>query len=329
MNSLEFKYPLHATYFLLPVLALVLFVLAYRKKEKILRQLKSNIQIRYKALRTFCAVAGMVLLVFSLLGPQVFNGFTEVSKRGLDIYILVDTSKSMLVEDIQPNRISRAKKIIEDILNQLDGDRIGFIPFSSDAYIQMPLTDDYTVARMFLNATDTDMIGGGGTNIASAIKLAINSFDTTSSTDRVLVILSDGEEHDSASLDVLKSITNQQLKIYTIGVGTEKGGLIPVYDSEGKQIIEYKKDASGNFITSRLNPDTLKELAASSGGAYYPSSLSGDEVNTLLRDISTLKRGTLKTDKIRKYMPLYQYFLGAGILLFLATCLLPERRKTE
>jgi Ca-activated chloride channel family protein len=140
---------------------------------------KINIKIKLKAIRSVLIIAGLCFMVFSLMGPQRFQGFAEVKKTGMDIYVLIDTSKSMLVEDVQPNRISRAKKIIENILNNLKGDRIGFIPFSSGAYIQMPLTDDYQLAGMFLDVIDTNMIGGGGTNIGAAISLANDSFKRT------------------------------------------------------------------------------------------------------------------------------------------------------
>lgn len=327
LNDLEFKYPLNIIYIILPVACLIILILSIRKKEKIMNALKISVKVRFRLTRLVLTVLGITLMFFSLLGPQIFKGYVEVRREGLDIYFLIDTSKSMLVKDIEPDRISRAKKIIGSIIDNLNGDRIGFIPFSSDAYIQMPLTDDYQVARMFLDVIDTDMIGGGGTDIGAGLNLAANSFDRTSSADRVIVILSDGEEHDSNSINVLKEINDEQLKVFSIGIGTLNGGLIPVYDSEGKQVIEYKKDGKGNYVTSKLQQDSLEKLAAMSKGFYYQSSIAGDEINALLADLSSLKRDTLKTEKISKFNEIYQYFLGAGILLYLAAYLLPERRK--
>lgn len=327
LDKLEYEYPLteyplNAVFILVPVLALVFMILAYRKKERILKLMKIDLKIRFKNTRNILILLGMALMFFSLLGPKLFIGFAETTKEGLDIYVLIDTSKSMLVEDIQPNRITRAKKIIENLIDKLEGDRIGFIPFSSDAYVQMPLTDDYQLARMFLDVIDTDMISGGGTNIAAAINLADKSFKSVSSSERVVVIISDGEEQDSDSQEVVKKIKDNNLRIYTIGVGTEKGGLIPVYDDKGEQRIGYKKDQSGNIVTSRLTTEILKKLAQSGNGSYYQN-----EADNLVKDLSSLKRSTLKTDKIRKFHHLYQYFLGPGILLFLAAFFLPERRN--
>jgi Ca-activated chloride channel family protein len=192
----------------------------------------------------------------------------------------------------------------------------------------MPLTDDYQLACMFLDVIDTDMIAGGGTNIASAIKLADSSFKRVSSGDRVIIVISDGEELDYNSQEVVKSINDKQLKLFAIGVGSEKGGLIPVFDDKGTQRTGYKKDNTGSFVTSRLNTDVLKRLAESGNGTYYQASLSGDEIQNLLSDIGSLKRDTSKTDKIKRLNHLYQYFLGMGILLFIAAYLLPERRET-
>jgi Ca-activated chloride channel family protein len=309
------------------VAAVIFFVLALHKKEKIMVLLHLDIKLRLKALRSILLCAGMGLLVFSLLGPQSFVGYSEVSKIGMSIYVLIDTSKSMLVSDIKPDRMTIAKKIAETLLDNLEGDRIGFIPFASDAYIQMPLTDDYQLARMFLNAMDTDMISGGGTNLAAAIQLAVDSFERTSNADRVILILSDGEEHDNASQGVLNSITDDKLKIYTIGIGTEKGGLVPVYNNAKDRVIDFMKDESGNPVTSRLNAETMKKLALFGKGSYYQATLHGAEISSLINELSSLKRDKFSIEQIRRFKPLYQYFLLPGIIFITLAWFLPERRN--
>lgn len=328
MNSFEFRYPLNIIYIIFPVASLIFLILGYRKRERILSLLKIKNFNKFKILKTTLAVLGLGLMLFSLLGPQSFIGLEKVKKEGLDIYVLIDTSKSMLAEDIKPDRLSRAKNIIENIIDNLNGDRIGFIPFSSAAYIQMPLTDDYDLARMFLDVIDTDMIGGGGTNVGTALSLAEKSFSDTSSADRVVIILSDGEEHNSNSVDVLKSFKDERLKVFTIGIGTEKGGLVPDYGSTDEQKTGYKKDKSGEFVMSKLNSETLQKLASEGKGSYYQSSLTGNEIASLTKKISSLKKDTYKTDEVRRFKQLYQFFLGPGILLFLAAYLLPERRNS-
>ena len=329
LTDFEFKYPYNILYMILAAAAAVFFILSFRKKEKIMSMLHLNFKIPLKVLRSALLCAGLLLTAFSLMGPQVFAGYTEISKTGLDIYVLMDTSKSMLVNDITPDRLSVAKKITENLLNRLEGDRVGFIPFAANAYIQMPLTDDYQLAKMFLAVMDTDMISGGGTNIAAAIKLANDSFTRTSSADRVIIILSDGEEHDEAAYEVLKNINDDNLKVYTIGVGTEMGGLIPVYDNSGNTVVDYMKDASGNPVTSRLEADNLIKLAGSGGGSYYQASLQGIETSALIRELSDLKRDKSEFERIKRFSPLYQYFLASGILLFIAAWFLPERKELK
>lgn len=318
---MNYKYPYNVAFIFVPILALILLILAYRKKEKILIAMNIKAILKFKFLKSILITLGLMLVVYSLTGPQTFQGLLELKKESLDIYILIDTSKSMLAEDIQPNRISRAKKIIKDIIDKLEGDRIGFIPFSSDAYIQMPLTDDYNLANMFLDVIDTNMIGGGGTNIEAAIKLAYRSFEKTASSDKVIIIISDGEEHETDSIKAAQQISDENFKIYTIGIGTEKGGLIPVYDDNDQKTTGYMKDFDGNFVTSSLYSDNLKKLAQIGNGFYYENDSSN-----LIKDMVSLKRSTTKTEKIRRYKLLYQPFLAAGILLFTIGYLLPERR---
>lgn len=327
-TDLELKYPLNILYSIVAVAAVIFFILALKKKEKVMVTLLNlDIKIQLKAIRSALLCAGLGLMVFSLLGPQIFTGYSEVGKIGMNIYVLMDTSKSMLVSDIKPDRITIAKKIVENLLDNLEGDRIGFIPFASDAYIQMPLTDDYQLARMFLKVLDTDMISGGGTNLAAAIRLAKDSFERTSNADRVILILSDGEEHDNASQSVLKSITDDKIKIYTIGIGTEKGGLVPLYNSAKDTVTDYMKDESGNHVTSRLNAETMRTLAQRGGGSYYQATLQGVEISSLMNDLSSLKRDMLAIEQIRRFKPLYQYFLLPGIILTTLAWFLPERRN--
>ena len=323
--NLEFKYPYHAAWILPVVMAAVFLILSYRKKERIMALLGMDSPIRWKALRIGLLCLGLGLMVFSLTGPQVFIGYSEAGKAGADIYVLMDTSKSMLANDVAPDRLSVAKKIVESLLDHLDGDRIGFIPFASDAYIQMPLTDDYQLARMFLNVMDTDMISGGGTNLAAAIRLADDSFARASDADQVILILSDGEEHDGASEKLLGALTGDDLKIYTVGIGTDKGGLIPIY-GKGNAIIDYMRDDNGDPVTTRLNGEILARLAAQTHGVYYPVSAQSMDIPSLLAELSGLNKDVRAMGQIRSFRHLYQYFLGPGILLFAIAWFLPERK---
>ncbi|MCL1792325.1 MAG: VWA domain-containing protein [Oscillospiraceae bacterium] len=322
---MELKYPYNTAFIALAAAAAVFYALSFRKKEKIMAQLHLDFKMPLAAMRSALVFFGLALAAFSLSGPQVFTGYSEAGKTGLDIYVLMDTSKSMLVSDIKPNRLAMAKKIAENLIYRLDGDRIGFIPFASDAYVQMPLTDDYQLAQMFLSVMDTDMISGGGTNLAAAIKLANDSFKRTSSADMVIIILSDGEESGDASVKLLQNIAEPNLKVYAIGIGTEMGGLVPVYNNSGETIVDYMKDGAGNPVTSRLCADTLIKLAKEGGGSYYRAGLQGIEISSLVSELSELKRYTSEMEKTRRFAPLYQYFLGGGMLMFLAGWFLQDK----
>lgn len=327
LQNLEFKYPSNLVFFVFVLAAIIFLILGLRKKEKIMARLHLNSTARFKVLRAVLLGVGLSLIAVAAMGPQAFQGYVEVSKAGLDIYVLMDTSKSMLAADIAPDRLSVAKRIVGTLLDQLAGDRIGFIPFASDAYIQMPLTDDYQLARMFLNVMDTEMISGGGSNLAAAISLAADSFQRASSADKVILILSDGEDHDGASLEAVKKITDQQVKIYSVGIGTELGGVIPVYDHAGSTVIDYLKDAEGNTVISKLASGTLRQLAQDGGGVYFQAALDGAETAALIRELSALKRDEYQMERVKRFAHLYQYFLGPGLLLFALAWLLPERRS--
>ncbi len=267
---------------------------------------------------------GLSLIVVALLSPQLLTGYKEVEKEGLDIYVLLDISKSMRVEDVQPNRLKRAKKSIEQLINSLSGDRIGLVPFSSGAYIQLPLTSDYRLAKMFLEVIEPEMIAGGGTDIGAALELARDSFDRSAQGEQVVVVFSDGETHNSGVVDTAQQITDA--RIYTVGVGTEQGGLVPEYNQQGKKI-GYKKNKAGKRVTSRLQPAVLQRIARGSQGSYYHAQLDGKAVDKLIDSLSQLQRGKLGTEKVKQFKKIYQYFLGLGLLLLLAGYLLPERRS--
>lgn len=320
------KYPGDFIYIVVPIAIILVLLLGARKKGRILKQLRLGLAKRREWLRILTMSVGLILICIAILGPQKLVGTMKVKRESLDIYVLLDTSKSMLVEDTVPSRLAREKEIVSKILDTLEGDRIGFVPFSSSAYIQMPLTDDYNMARMFLDVVDTDMIGGGGSNVGKAIKIAYDSFERTSVGDKVILIISDGEEHDTDSEETLKKIGDDQLRVYAIGVGTTEGGLIPIKNKAG-QVVDYKKDKNGNPVMSKLEDDPLRKLAKLGKGAYYTSTMNGQEVDDFLSQIASLRKSDKTSKEVNRYRQLYPYFLGSGILLFLLGYLVPVRRR--
>ncbi len=300
-------------YFVICLIAAFIFLIGLKKRKKIIESIKLNIETKSKITKIILMLIGLAFIVFSLLSPKISKGFRIVEKRGLDIFILVDVSKSMLATDVKPSRLERTKENISRLITTLDRDRIGFIPFSSDSYVQMPLTEDYDMASLFLNSMDTDMISGGGTNIYSAINLAEKSFESSFSGDKVIIIFSDGEIHDQKAVEAAK---NKNIIIYTIGVGTPQGGPIPDFDIGGSKI-GYKKDQNGKTVVSRLNIKLLRKLASASGGEFYLSTLDGKEIKKLLSSIKKLKTAKLNDEKVIDYMKIYQFFLAIGLVIFL------------
>lgn len=325
--NIEFQYPLNLVYIVVPILTFLALFIGGKRKVLILKSFSIKDRPHGRRLQRILITLGLILVVFAVMGPQKEIGEVEVKGEGLDIFVLLDTSKSMLSQDIMPSRMARAKKITKEIINQLDGDRIGFIPFSSSAYVQMPLTIDYDLADMFLEVVDTDMISGGGSDVGQAIKLATQSFKEAATGDQVIIILSDGEEHDNETEKVLKSLAGENLKIYTVGIGTTEGGLIPEYNKDGTKILGYKRDENGKTVMTKLNENLLRSLAKETEGKYYKSALDIDEVNSLMHQISKLKRGTLDKKMVKQYEQLYQYFLGMGLVLIVGALELAKRSK--
>lgn len=326
MADITLKYASNFIWLFIPFVLLVVLTLGYKRKKSILLQLQVARKSVNEIIGIIAMIIGILLISIGLLGPQKLIGTYQVKQESLDIYILLDTSKSMLTEDIVPSRIAREKEMVQSILDGLKGDRVGFIPFASSPYIQMPLTDDYNMAGLFLDVVDTDMIGGGGSDVGLAIELAEKSFSRTTQGNKVILIISDGEEHDTKSLEALKKIKDDRLKVYSIGVGTKDGGLIPLYDPNGIKT-GYKKDSAGNSIMSKLQDDTLKQLAKVGGGQYYTSTTEGNEIQSFLSSIATLKKDANKSAELNQYQHLFPYFLGIGLLLFLIGYFIPVRRR--
>jgi Ca-activated chloride channel family protein len=329
LGGIEIANPQNYIYVLIPVCVIVILILSVIKKKRIMDALRIAVNTRFKALSLILTASGMLLMFAALLGPRQLDGFTEIRAQGLDIYILIDTSNSMLAQDVKPDRLSRAKKTADTLIRNLKGDRVGLIPFSSAAYVQMPLTDDYNMARMYLDVVDTRMVGNGGTDFGPAVRLAYSSFEGARGSDKVVIILSDGEDRRTDDHDVLSKIEDSRFRIYTIGIGTQEGDRIPIYSVDGVTVYDYVTDEDYEEVISRLQPDELKRLAAVSGGKYYESTASGKEIDSILEEISKLKRDAQNVRKINNYRQLYQYFLGAGLLLILAAYLLPETGRAK
>lgn len=278
---------------------------------------------RFKPLLKLILISlGVSCLILALANPKIGTQLETVKREGVDIVFAIDVSKSMLAEDIAPNRIEKAKRLVSALLNQLASDRVGIIAYAAQAVPQLPITTDYGAAKMFLQALNTDMLSSQGTAIDSAIDLAVTYFDDEDQTNRVVFILSDGEDHSEDATAAAERAKEYGIKIFTFGVGTDKGAPIPI---KNNGIVEtYKKDENGEVVMTKRNSEVLTSIAIATEGSY----IEGNDTRVVLEFVSeTLKKMEKKEFEAKKfvsYKDRFQGFLIAGFLLLLIEILLFE-----
>ena len=273
-------------------------------------------------------ILGIIFILLASVGPQIGMKLTELTRKGVDIFILMDTSTSMNAVDVKPSRMEKAKYELGRLLNNLEGDRVGLIAFAGSSHLHCPLTEDYSASRLFLNMMDTDLITTQGTDLAAAIQLALDHVENNDEKFKVFVLVSDGEDHQGEAILLAESARELGIIIHTLGVGTSAGGPIPIYDDDGNRV-EFKKNRSGQVVTSTLNESTLGEIARITGGIYIRVENQMNAIAPLLREIDQMEKRKLKSHVFSQYEDRYQIFLIVGLLLFLVEFLIPTRTKQE
>ena len=289
-------------------------------------QLTRSVSPARRRIKRALLLAAIALVFVALAGPQAGYRWEQVTRRGNDIIFAIDTSRSMLTPDVKPNRLSRAKLAIADFVTQLDGDAVGLIAFAGNAFLQTPLTLDYGAFRESLDAVDTNIIPRGGTNIASAIREAQSALRSRPGSDRILVLVTDGEDLDGNALTAARAAAQQDgLKIYTVGVGSANGDLIPLPPDQGGGFV---KDAAGNPVKSQLDETALKAIAAATGGLYVPLGAQGQGLEVIYRQaLAPLVKHDLASRQQKIYTQRYQWPLAAALALLLASALMRTRRR--
>jgi len=284
--------------------------------KDMLKELLAAVDFKNKRIRVILIIIAIVLILAALARPQWGFQWQEVKRKGLDIIVALDTSKSMLAEDIKPSRIARAKLALGDLAKNLKGDRIGLIAFAGSAFLQCPLTIDYGGFLLSLENTDTDIIPKGGTAISSAIKEAIKSYAGGQKKYKVLIIITDGEDHTGDALKAAQEAKNEGIVVFCIGIGTKDGDLIPVQDETGQKV--FLKDREGNVVKSRLDEDVLQKIALTTGGSYLRSSNTEFGLDLLYREkLSKMEKRELLGKMNKHYEERYQIFLGLALVLLL------------
>ncbi|STO31416.1 Mg-chelatase subunit ChlD [Fusobacterium necrogenes] len=321
---MEFGNLQNSIYLIFPLILLLIMILGMRKRKDILNVLKLRNKRRISIIKILLLTLGSVLVVISLLSPQKEIEDEEIEVKGMNIYVLIDTSRSMLTEDVYPNRLEAGKRVLTNLIQSLKGDRIGFIPFSDSAYIQMPLTDDYNITQNYINTIDTTLISGGGTELYQALELAEKSFKEIGSENKAVIVISDGGDFDKKSLDFVKE---NKIDVYSIGVGTKEGNVIPEYLNGVKR--GFIKDESGSAVISKLNSDFLQKISNENNGKYYEVNNLVDTSKNFVNDTINLERKSQRNEKTKNYEKYFQYPLALGILFILIGYLLKEVIKDE
>ncbi|AVQ19296.1 MAG: VWA domain-containing protein [Fusobacterium mortiferum] len=321
---MEFGNLQNSIYLIFPLILLLIMILGMRKRKDILNILKLRNKRRISIIKILLLTLGSVLVVISLLSPQKEIEDEEIEVKGMNIYVLIDTSRSMLTEDVYPNRLEAGKRVLTNLIQSLKGDRVGFIPFSDSAYIQMPLTDDYNITQNYINAIDTTLISGGGTELYQALELAEKSFKEIGSENKTVIVISDGGDFDKKSLDFVKE---NKIDVYSIGVGTKEGNVIPEYLNGVKR--GFIKDESGSAVISKLNSDFLQKISNENNGKYYEVNNLVDTSKNFVNDTINLERKNQRNEKTKNYEKYFQYLLALGILFILIGYLLKEVIKDE
>ncbi|WNJ19906.1 VWA domain-containing protein [Pontibacter sp. G13] len=270
------------------------------------------------------ATLAVASLVVALANPQVGQTFEKQERKGGDVIIALDISKSMLAEDVRPNRLDKSKQFISNLIDEMAGDRVGLIIFAGNAYLQVPITTDYAAVKSLLKSVTPELAPTQGTAIGEAIKLAQESFDNSHSAIRTLLIISDGEDHEGEALDAASSAKDQNMQILTMGVGTAKGA--PVPDIKNGRNVGFKQDQEGSIVFSKLNESMLKQVAESGGGSYFRLG-GGDELKAIKQRLAESEKADFEAYVYADYEDQFQWFLALALLFLTLEYFLSERRS--
>lgn len=320
--------------FLAPVLALLLALLAWRRHRALdrfgdlalVKRLASSLSVERRLIKAVLLVIASVFLVLALARPQWGARMETVTRRGIDLVIAVDTSNSMLAEDVAPNRLAQARAAVLSLLDMLEGDRVGIVAFAGTAYLACPLTLDYGAAGMFVDVLDTDLLPVQGTAIAEAITVATKAFPEGERRYKVIILITDGEDHEGDVEGAANAAADQGIVIHTVGIGSTSGTPIPLRNARG-DVTGYKEDQERRKVTSRLNESALESIAVATRGKYHRASAEGIELRRIYEEIAAMDRRTLSSRMMSAFEERYVIPLGAALVLLALEAALGDRRR--
>jgi Ca-activated chloride channel homolog len=326
---IEWRDPLALAALVLVPGAVAFFWWAFRERERALATFVDaalvpivvpDLDRRRRRVRAVLLTTGIGALALALAGPMWGFHWEEVRREGVDLVVALDTSKSMLASDVAPNRLARAKLAVQDLLAELQGDRIGLVAFAGSAFVQCPLTLDRNAFRESLDAVEVGLIPRGGTNLTEAIDASLEAFEGRQGSHQAVVLITDGEDHEGKVEDAIKHATERGVKVFTVGIGTAEGELIP---TEGGTFL---KDRKGQVVKSRLDEETLKKLALDTGGVYLHAAGTDLGLSALYREhIASMEKRELESTLERRYEHRFQIPLAIGLFLLVVEQVLGDR----
>jgi Ca-activated chloride channel family protein len=314
-----------------PVLVL-LFILAVISRKKALKKLGDyplilammpDVSRGKQTVKFILYTLALIFLILGICNLQTGSKLQDVKREGADIMICLDVSNSMLAEDLKPNRLERAKQAIEQMIDKLQGDRVGIVVFAGEAYTQLPITTDYGSAKLFLNAITPNIIERQGTDISAAIQKASESFGKDEGKNKAIIVITDGEDHEEDAVKAAEEAEKQGISIHTIGIGSDAGVPIPVYNNGVPA--GYRKDKEGNTVVTRLNEKLLQSIAGAANGVFVKANNADVGLDAVLDKVAELEKKQFESKMFTDYEDQFQWFIGASLLFLLIEFLISER----
>jgi len=293
--------------------------------KKVVSMMIPQVSFSRPRLKFILFMVAYALMIFGIADPQIGSKIEEEKKKGADLMILLDVSNSMLSPDMAPNRLENAKQAIAQLIDKLHDDRIGIIVFAGEAYVQLPVTTDYSAAKLFLNTINTGMVPTQGTAIGAAIDLGMKSFDFKNGTGKAMIIITDGENHEDDAVASAKAAADKDVMVNVIGMGSEEGSPIPIIEN-GKQV-GFHTDSAGHTVISKLNEDMCKEITAAGKGAYVRATNANAGLNIVMTQISKVQRKTFSSKNFKDFEDRFQFFLGFAFLLLIIEFFISNRKS--
>jgi Ca-activated chloride channel family protein len=320
-------------YFLLliPILVLLFLYNQYWKRKKqrefgsleMVKKLSPEKSIFKSILKFVIVVLAIAALVIGIVNPKIGTKTETVKREGIDLVFAIDVSKSMLCEDVAPSRLDKSKQLVSQIINQLAGDRIGIVAYAGSAFPVLPITTDYGVAKMFLQSMNTNMVSSQGTSLEDAIRLSATYFEEDDKTNKLLILISDGEDHSEGAEAAAEEANKLGLKIITIGIGTEKGGPIPLKNNG--RVVSFKRDLNDEVVITKLNTLALQTIAKSTNGGYIKGNNTKEVLDYVKNALDNIEKSEFETQQFTDFNSQFQWFLGIAFILLILDVFLLER----